>query len=97
MSLVQAINFLKNGDVFGMVSSKNSRFFVDKSEEKCTEKNIKIVDANSNPGLLDHGEWDFFFEQSGAVEIKNKQNLHDLLTLIENKNSQVTWLEFVHP
>jgi hypothetical protein len=66
MSLVQAINFINEGNVFVLYSptNNNMRAFV---------KNIKNMDIDTQPmiylncdtwpGLLDDGEWDFYLTQ----------------------------------
>ena len=77
MSLKQALEILKNGDVLVMQSLDRNRVFYNKDcdPDKTT---FCFVNCTNWPELLDIGEWDWYIFQEG---FKEQTNLFILNTL----------------
>ena len=64
--LKDIVDWLKLGDVVMLLNGKSARYlYHDCKEQDINKVRVIAVDAESFPGLLDDGEWNWYIEDAG--------------------------------
>lgn len=85
MSLDQAIEFINQGNIVAMYTSKVCRAFAN-GNNNLTDRQVTYIDVSVMPGLLDKGEWDYYFETEfrELVEIGMEHPLREYIVNIKS-------------